>query len=150
MKKLTKVLLIVLVLSLCAMSFMACSLEYGTPDKLDMANSSVGQRIVIGLEVAAMGVGVVFLVLALLIGFIVLFKYSFKGMDTLKAKFKKQPKVEAPKAAAPAKIEGLDNVDDEIAAVISAAIMAYYDNTNVRPEYKSNLTFKVRKIKEIK
>ena len=76
------------------MSLMACSFEYGTPDKLDMANATVGERIVIGLEVALLGIGVVFVVLALLIAFIVLFKYGFKGLDVLKAKLKKQPKVE--------------------------------------------------------
>jgi len=150
MKRVAKVVLIIAFLAMLVMSFMACSFEYGTPDKLEMGSASVGERISIGLQVAAMGIGVVFLVLALLIGFIVLFKYGFKGMDVLKAKFKKQPKVVDAKPAAQPQIQGLDNVDDEIAAVITAAIMAYYDNTNVRPEYKSNLTFKVRKIKEIK
>ncbi len=149
MKRVAKVVLIIAILAMLVMSFMACTFEYGTPDKLEMGSSSVGERISIGLQVAAMGIGVVFLVLALLIGFIVLFKYGFKGMDVLKAKMKKQPKVVDAKPAQP-QIEGLDNVDDEIAAAITAAIMAYYDNTNVRPEYKSNLAFKVRKIKEIK
>ena len=148
MKRISKILLIVLVLAVCVMSFAACSFEYGTPDKLDMANSSVGERILIGFEVALLGVGVVFLVLALLIGFIVLFKYGFKWMDAIKAKMKKQPKVDQVKAAPV--IEGLENEDDEIAAVITAALMAYYDNTNVKTMYKSNLTFKVRKITEIK
>ena len=149
MKRVAKVVLIIAILAMLVMSFMACTFEYGTPDKLEMGSSSVGERILVGLQVAAMGIGVVFLVLALLIGFIVLFKYGFKGMDVLKAKMKKQPKVVDAKPAQP-QIEGLDNVDDEIAAAITAAIMAYYDNTNVRPQYKSNLAFKVRKIKEIK
>ncbi len=149
MKRVVKVVLIIAILAMLVMSFMACTLEYGTPDKLEMGSSSVGERILVGLQVAAMGIGVVFLVLALLIGFIVLFKYGFKGMDVLKAKMKKQPMVVDAKPAQP-QIEGLDNVDDEIAAAITAAIMAYYDNTNVRPQYKSNLAFKVRKIKEIK
>ena len=149
MKRVAKVVLIIAILAMLVMSFMACTFEYGTPDKLEMGSSSVGERILIGLQVAAMGIGVVFLVLALLIGFIVLFKYGFKGMDVLKAKMKKQPKVVDAKPAQP-QIEGLDNLDDEIAAAITAAIMAYYDNTNVRPQYKSNLAFKVRKIKEIK
>ena len=149
MKRVAKVVLIIAILAMLVMSFMACTFEYGTPDKLEMGSSSVGERILVGLQVAAMGIGVVFLVLALLIGFIVLFKYGFKGMDVLKAKMKKQPKVVDAKPAQP-QIEGLDNVDDEIAAAITAAIMAYYDNTNVRPEYKSNLAFKVRKIKEHK
>ena len=149
MKRVAKVVLIIAILAMLVMSFMACSFEYGTPDKLEMGSSSVGERILVGLQVAAMGIGVVFLVLALLIGFIVLFKYGFKGMDALKAKMKEQPKVVDAQPAQP-QIQGLENEDDEIAAAITAAIMAYYDNTNVRPEYKSNLTFKVRKIKEIK
>ena len=149
MKRVAKVVLIIAILAMLVMSFMACSFEYGTPDKLEMGSSNVGERILIGLQVAAMGIGVVFLVLALLIGFIVLFKYGFKGMDVLKAKMKKQPMVVDAQPAQP-QIQGLENEDDEIAAAITAAIMAYYDNTNVRPEYKSNLTFKVRKIKEIK
>ena len=145
----SKILLILLIIVVLSMSLMSCAFQYGTPDSLDMANSSVGQRIVIGLEVALLGIGVVFVVLALLIGFILLLKYGFKAADVVKAKFaKKQPKVEEVKPA-PA-IEGLENEDEELAAVITAAIMAYYDNTNVKTEYKSNLTFKVRKITEIK
>ena len=149
--KVSKILLIVVIIAICLMSFMACSFEYGTPDKLDMANATVGERIVIGLEVALLGIGVVFLVLALLIGFIVLFKYGFKGVDVLKAKLKKQPKQPNvdDKKITPS-IEGLENTDDEIAAVITAALMAYYDNTNVKTQYKSNLKFRVRKITEIK
>ena len=145
----SKILLILLIIVVLSMSLMSCAFQYGTPDSLDMANSSVGQRIVIGLEVALLGIGVVFVVLALLIGFILLLKYGFKASDVVKAKFaKKQPKVEEVKAAPV--IEGLENEDEELAAVITAAIMAYYDNTNVKTEYKSNLTFKVRKITEIK
>ena len=145
----SKILLILLIIVVLSMSLMSCAFQYGTPDSLDMANSSVGQRIVIGLEVALLGIGVVFVVLALLIGFILLLKYGFKAADVVKAKFaKKQPKVEEVKPAPV--IEGLENEDEELAAVITAAIMAYYDNTNVKTEYKSNLTFKVRKITEIK
>lgn len=146
--KISKILLIILILVVLSMSLMACSFEYGTPDKLDMANATVGERIVIGLEVALLGIGVVFVVLALLIAFIILFKYGFMGLDVLKAKLKKQQKVEDKKQEPT--ISGLENEDDEIAAVITAALMAYYDNTNVKTEYKSNLKFRVRKITEIK
>ena len=149
MKRAVKILSIVFILSLLMMSFMACSFEYGTPDKLDMANSTVGERILIGLQVAALGIGVVFVVLALLIGFIVLFKYLFKWMDMLKAKApKKAAKVEAPKVEAKPQIEGLEDEDEEVAAVISAAIMAYYEQN--KQVYTSNLKFRVRNINEIK
>ena len=158
MKKYAKIIAIVFVLVLCAMSFMACSFQYGTPDKLDMANSSVGDRILIGLQVALLGVGVVFAVLFLLIGFIVLLKYGFKYADVLKTNLaaKKKAKKAAikdeikdePVGNIP-QIEGLDNEDEEIAVAITAAIMAYYD-ANVAPTYASNVKFRVRNIKEIK
>ena len=149
MKRALKVLSIVFILVLLMTSFMACSFEYGQPDSLDMGNSTVGERILVGLQVAAMGIGVVFLVLALLIGMIVLFKYGFKGMDVLKAKFAKKKKVEAlPQVESKPQIEGLDSEDEEIAAVISAAIMAYYEQN--KQVYTSNLKFRVRNINEIK
>lgn len=154
MKKYAKIIAIVFVLVLCAMSFMACSFEYGTPDKLDMANSSVGERILIGLQVALLGIGVVFAVLFLLIGFIVLLKYGFQYSDVLKKKLaekksaKKADTKDEPVSNIP-QIEGLDNEDEEIAVAITAAIMAYYD-ANVAPTYASNVKFRVRNIKEIK
>ena len=149
MKRALKVLSIVFILVLLMTSFMACSFEYGQPDSLDMGNSTVGERILVGLQVAAMGIGVVFLVLALLIGMIVLFKYGFKGMDVLKAKFAKKKKVEAlPQVESKPQIEGLDSEDEEIAAAISAAIMAYYEQN--KQVYTSNLKFRVRNINEIK
>ena len=149
MRRALKVLSIVFILVLLMTSFMACSFEYGQPDSLDMGNSTVGERILVGLQVAAMGIGVVFLVLALLIGMIVLFKYGFKGMDVLKAKFAKKKKVEAlPQVESKPQIEGLDSEDEEIAAVISAAIMAYYEQN--KQVYTSNLKFRVRNINEIK
>ncbi len=149
MKRALKVLSIVFILVLLMTSFMACSFEYGQPDLLDMGNSTVGERILVGLQVAALGIGVVFLVLALLIGMIVLFKYGFEGMDVLKAKFAKKKKVEAlPQVESKPQIEGLDSEDEEIAAVISAAIMAYYEQN--KQVYTSNLKFRVRNINEIK
>ena len=162
MKKYAKIIAIVFVLVLCAMSFMACSFQYGTPDKLDMADSSVGERVLIGLQVALLGVGVVFAVLFLLIGFIVLLKYGFKYADVLKknlANKKGTKKISLKKTVKDEikdepvdnipQIEGLDNEDEEIAVAITAAIMAYYD-ANVAPTYASNVKFRVRNIKEIK
>ena len=149
MKRALRVLSIVFILVLLMTSFMACSFEYGQPDSLEMGTSSVGERILIGLQVAAMGIGVVFLVLALLIGIIVLFKYAFKGMDVLKTKLASKKKVEAlPQVESKPQIEGLDSEDEEIAAVISAAIMAYYEQN--KQVYTSNLKFRVRNINEIK
>lgn len=150
MRKYAKILAIVFILVVLSMSFMACSFKYGEPDSLHMADASVGERILVGLQVAMLGVGVVFVVLLVLIGFIILFKYGFKYADILKAKLSSK------KVAKPAKveevktpvIEGLDNEDEEMAAVITAAIMAYYDQQ--APVYTSNLKFRVRNISEIK
>ena len=151
MKRVVKVLSIIFVLVVLMMSFMACSFQYGTPDKLDMGGSSVGERILIGLQVAAMGIGVVFVVLFILIGFIVLFKYAFKYADQLKAKLpkkgKKEVKTEQVIEDKP-QIIGLENEDEEVAAAISAAIMAYYEQN--KQVYTSNLKFRVRNINEIK
>ena len=151
MKRVVKVLSIIFVLVVLMMSFMACSFEYGTPDKLDMGSASVGERILIGLQVAAMGIGVVFVVLFILIGFIVLFKYGFQYADKLKniipKKAKKAEKVEQVIEDKP-QIIGLENEDEEVAAAISAAIMAYYEQN--KQVYTSNLKFRVRNINEIK
>ena len=74
-----------------------------------------------------MGIGTVFVILAMLIFLISLFKY----IPALEEKFKNKGKAESTQAAAPAPaavaapvVEEASN-DDELAAVISAAIAAY-------------------------
>ena len=148
MKRTLKVISLVFILVVLMMSFMACTLEYGTPDKLDIGGASFGERILIGLQVAAMGIGVVFVVLALLIGMIILFKYAFKLADLIKAKLPKKAAQAPAQVESKPQIEGLENEDEEIAAVISAAIMAYYEEN--KQVYTSNLKFRVRSINEIK
>lgn len=152
MKKYFKIIVIISVILLCAMSFMACSFKYGTPDKLDMANSSVGERILVGLQVALLGIGVVFIVLFILIGFIVLSKYLFKGVNVMKAKMTKTKKTQTSvdKTKDIKAIEVSGDADEEVVAAITAALYAYYDNQNVKSQYKSNVQFRVRKISEIK
>lgn len=77
------------------------------------------------------GILVVFLILAILILFFWLMGNTFKAIDKSRAAKKEAMKAEAPAPAAapvveeaPAEDEELDN-DDEIVAVISAAIAAY-------------------------
>lgn len=143
-------ILTVIVLLVCMLSiFTACSLQYGQPDKLDIAGESVGMRIWIGIQVALLGIVTVFLVLVLLILFVSLIKWLGVGMNklsekkTAKANTKASEKIE--EAIVP---NASEQEDEEVAAAIVAALTAYYDAQNT--VYTSNLKFKVRSIKEIK
>ena len=102
---------------------------------------SVFSKIVYGLQVAAIGLVVVFLGLAILIGFITLMAQVFKAIDgkkNAKARAEAEAKAaaerraaEAAKAAAPAPIEqpAAEEVTDDaqLIAVIAAAIAAFTD-----------------------
>ena len=112
-------------------------------------------KIVYGLQVAAIGLVVVFLGLAILIGFITLMAQVFKAVDARKAAAAKAEadakaaaaEAEAAKAldaasAAPAGSEPAEEVvdDGELIAVIAAAIAAF-DNSG-----KSLVVRKVRRV----
>jgi len=98
---------------------------------------SIFGKIVYGLQVAAIGLVVVFLGLAILIGFITLMAQVFKAFDA-----KKNAKAEAERAAraaeaakaapvaAPAPEPVVEDVTDdgELIAVIAAAIAAFTDS----------------------
>lgn len=101
---------------------------------------SIFGKIVYGLQVAAIGLVVVFLGLAILIGFITLMAQVFKAVDA-----KKNAKAEAERAAsaaraaeaakaapqaAPAPEPAVEDVTDdgELIAVIAAAIAAFTDS----------------------
>ena len=130
------------------MAFAGCDLNYGNPDKLEIGKAGVGTRILIGLQVALIGLVTVFVVLLVLILLVklmqVLFKIDFKKLFAKKQK--EEPKqVEAqPQPAQDADIQA----EEEVVAVIMASLIAYYEASGV--EYKSNLPFKVRSIKQIK
>ena len=103
---------------------------------------SFGGKIVYGLQVAAIGLVVVFLGLAILIGFITLMAQVFKGIDSKKAARAAEAKraeeaaraAEAAKAAAAAPMVQPEPVvedvtdDSELIAVIAAAIAAFTDS----------------------
>jgi len=101
-----------------------------------------GAKIVYGLQVTAIGLVVVFLGLAILIGFITLMAQVFKGIDSKKAARAAEAKraeeaaraAEAAKAAAAAPMVQPEPVvedvtdDSELIAVIAAAIAAFTDS----------------------
>lgn len=91
-----------------------------------------------GLQIAVIGILIVFAVLAIIMGVLYVFEYFFY---TLPNKAKKAP--EAPKAV-PVRSEApaatLPSVsaenDDEIAAVIAAAVAAYYEQAAPTSKYR--------------
>jgi sodium pump decarboxylase gamma subunit len=144
MKKFKYLAIVLSLIVLMVCMFGACELNYGTPDKLGIAEASVGERITIGLLVTAMGLVIVFLVLFLLIFFVHGLKWLFVGIDKLNGLLKSKKKVVPIEDKVPQ--IATSNEDEEVVAAITAALVAYYSNTN----YKSNVKFKVRSIKEIK
>lgn len=158
MSKKIKILSLVVLICLSCVFLGACDLNYGTPDDLGVGSMSVGERILSGLQVAALGVGVVFAVLVILVILCYVLEYAIKLMlavSSKKSKKAQDKKVNVPQTAAPAPVASSDSVDEEIAAAISAALMAYYDaqaaeEEEEEVEYSSSIKFVVRSIKEIK
>ena len=112
---------------------------------------SFGAKILYGLQVAAIGLVVVFLGLAILIGFISLMAQVFKAIDARKAeKAKAEAAAKAAASAAAVKAAPAPAVepepaaeevnDAELIAVIAAAIAAF-DNSG-----KSLVVRKVRRV----
>jgi len=147
MKKVRNLIIAVSLIILSVCMFGACELTYGEPDSLHIGEASFGEKLSIGLQVSLLGVGTVFLVLALLILFVNVLKYVFQFVGKPKAS-KKTKKVEDEPVIVDAPVDEASE-DDEIVAVITAALMAYYD-AQAATTYKSNVKFKVRSIKEIK
>ena len=100
----------------------------------------IGSKILYGLQVTAIGLVVVFMGLAILIGFITLMAQVFKAIDGKKAaRLKAEEAAKAAAAAAAAKAAPapapvaepepvVEEVDDaQLIAVIAAAIAAYTD-----------------------
>ena len=112
---------------------------------------SVGAKLIYGAQVTAIGLVVVFLGLAILIGFITLMAQVFKAIDAKKAeKAKAEAAAAAAAAAAAVKAEPAPTAepepvaeevnDAELIAVIAAAIAAF-DNSG-----KSLVVRKVRRV----
>ncbi len=148
MKK-AKIIISIILLVCMVMAFTGCDLNYGNPDKLEIGKAGVGTRILIGLQVALIGIGMVFVVLLMLILLVklmqLLFQIDFKKLFAKKQKKEEPKQVESqPQPAQDADIQA----EEEVVAVIMASLIAYYEASGV--EYKSNLPFKVRSIKQIK
>ena len=97
---------------------------------------NIGAKVVYGLQVTAIGLVVVFLGLAILIGFITLMAQVFKAIDAKKAakaaaeKASAAEAVPAPAPVAPQPEPVVEDVTDdkELIAVIAAAIAAFTDS----------------------
>lgn len=151
MSKKLRIITLVLLMVICCIMFGSCQFTYGNPDSLEIGSKTVGERVWIGLQIAFLGVGVVFLVLIILILMVSVMKYSFVAMDKIKAaiaanKAKKEVKDEPVDAPVVVKDESVD-ADEEVMAAITAALMAYYD-AETKIVYESNVKFKVRSIKQ--
>ena len=96
-------------------------LAVGTDKKYDVFNGELGEAVIKAVEVTVLGLGMVFLVLAILWGVLAIFKVLFSGE-------KKSEKTNADLPVAPvAEPEPVEaEADDgELIAVITAAIEAY-------------------------
>ena len=180
-KKLFITLALVAVIACAALLFGACEMisDPAEPDGMGIAEMNGGERILAGLQVAAMGLIVVFIVLIVLIFLIKLFKWlvdagnkaSEKRAEANKGKEKKtlsQRMQERKEAKAAEKQELLEaarkrlNMVEEKAPEaaesaqeeeeeIAAVMAAIYAYYDSLPTYeRSNLKFRVRSIKQIK
>ena len=85
-------------------------------------NSTFGERMSVGLQVVAIGMGVVFGVLILLIGILQIFKL-FSG-DNKQVKPKAEAPVQTSTAAPSSTVSATANEEEKIVAIASAAIAA--------------------------
>ncbi|MDE6188720.1 MAG: OadG family protein [Clostridia bacterium] len=117
---------------------------YGKPDSLDIGGQNFGARLLIGLQVAFLGLATVFLMLVVLIIAINVIRLILMGVAKLGEK--RSAKTSTAVSEVTNAVEEVGE-DDEIVAAITAAIMAYYESD--KEDCKSNLKFRVRSIKEI-
>ena len=143
------VVFVALIAGLIAMMVVPHDYSGKDKDTLDIATSNFGARLLIGLQVAVLGIGTVFVMLFLLILIVTLMRLIFEGVGKAKAKqdAKKSETAQNQKVAVVEEKVAIDEEDEEIVAVIMASLNAYYETQNVT--YKSNLKFRVRSIKEI-
>ncbi len=124
-KKIIKTVIICLVLvALIAglITMMVLPQDYGKPDSLDIGNSNFGQRLLIGLQVALLGIGTVFVMLILLIFVVTLMRLIFQGAGKLKEvqAAKKTQSLQKQETIIEEKV-AIEEEDEEIVAVIMAA-----------------------------
>lgn len=153
MKKRVALILLTLLSVMFVLAFAtACEVE-GNPDYLGIADMNFGERLGTGLLVFLLGLAMVFIVLLVLIVFIKLVELLISLPEKAAHKKAKEKiateKREAEQAvAAQAEQQRVEDEEDEVVAVITAALMAYY--CGQAPVEMSDLPFRVRSIKEIK
>lgn len=146
-KRLALITVIMLLAIVMATVLSACAVE-GSPDALGIGDMNFGQRLVTGLLVFVMGLGMVFVVLFLLILIIKVVAYLQNLPAKLAAKKANEVPVVEEVKEIPAPVQAIEYSDeDEVVAAITAAIAAYYGAQAVE---MSDLPFRVRSIREIK
>ena len=94
---------------------------------------NLGERFFYGLQVSLIGIGMVFLVLAILMAVIYIFQLVFYTIPNRK----KQTEAAVPEPETTAEpVSSQEEDGDEIAAVISAVIAAYADQPQVQAHKK--------------
>ena len=97
---------------------------------------------------SVMGYALIFVVLSILIGYLFL-QSKFFGMVKNRKKGKTEKTVAAPQVVEPAPVETNVSDEEELAAVITAAIMMCMEAQGEAPVARTNTGFVVRKIKKI-
>lgn len=148
MKKRLALITVITVLAIVMATMLsACAVE-GSPDLLGIGSMNFGQRLVTGLLVFVMGLGMVFVVLILLIVIIKAVAYLQHLPAKIAAKKAQEVPVVEEVKEIPAPVQAIEYSDeDEVVAAITAAIAAYYGAQAVE---MSDLPFRVRSIREIK
>ncbi len=148
MKKRLALLSVIIVLAIVMTTMLsACAVE-GSPDMLGIGSMNFGQRLVTGLLVFVMGLGMVFVVLFLLIIIIKVVDYLQQLPAIMAAKKAKEVPVVEEVKEIPAPVQVAESSDEEeVVAAITAAIAVYYGCAAVE---MSDLPFRVRSIREIK
>ncbi len=145
-KRLALITVIVVLAVVMATLLSACAVE-GSPDLLGIGKMNFGERLLTGLLVFVLGLGMVFVVLFLLIAIIRAVAYLQNLPAKIAAKKSGAVTVTEPVKEIPAPAVAADTDEDEVVAAITAAIAAYYGAEAVET---SDLPFRVRSIREIK
>ena len=89
-----------------------------------------------GIQVAVIGMSMVFAILAIIMGVLYLFEYFFYTLPKKQKEASAAPKAAPVVTAAPAAPVAASSDDDEVAAVIAAAIAAYYEQNAPTSKYR--------------
>lgn len=89
-----------------------------------------------GLQIAVIGILIVFAVLALIMGVLYVFELVFYKLPQKQKAAPAAPKAEPVVSTAPAAPVAAASDDEEIAVVIAAAVAAYYEQAAPTSKYK--------------